>query len=394
MNPKKICVVTGTRAEYGLLYQTLRELQAHPNAELQLVVCAAHLSEQFGMTVQQIETDGFEISARVETLNPLDDQDPQKQVALSVARGIGSFAEAFRRLQPDVILLLGDRYEIFAAAQTALFLHYPLAHIHGGEVTSGAIDDALRHAITKMAHLHFVAAEPYRKRVIQLGELPERVFNVGAPGLDLISRIDYRNRQQLSNDLQLDLGDEKTPIFLVTYHPVTWGESSGIEAVHNLFAALEAFPQARIIWTGSNADAQGAQLQTLINDWASATDLHVKTVSSLGSQRYLSLMKVATLVLGNSSSGIIEAPAMGTATVNIGSRQDGRLKAPSVIDCSESPKAITEAITLAMGDAHQAVSKTRPSLYGQGDSAHLIVETLLSADLKKLTNKPFYDLVE
>ncbi|WP_319381921.1 UDP-N-acetylglucosamine 2-epimerase, partial [Thiomicrorhabdus sp.] len=198
-------------------------------------------------------------------------------------------------------------------AQTALFLHYPLAHIHGGEVTSGAIDDALRHMITKMSHLHFVAAEPYRKRVIQLGELPERVFNVGAPGLDLISRINYLDRQQLSDDLQLDFSDEQTPIFLVTYHPVTWGETSGINAVKNLFAALEAFPQAIIVWTGSNADAEGAQLQDLIANWAATTDLQVKTVSSLGSQRYLSLMKISTLVLGNSSSGIIEAPAIGTA---------------------------------------------------------------------------------
>lgn len=383
---KKVCVVTGTRAEYGLLSRIMKQIGLHPALTLQVVACAAHLSEKHGMTIHQILADGFSVDARVPMLAVGDDE---HAVALSVGQGVIGFADVFRDLKPELLLILGDRYEILAAAQTALLMNIPIAHIHGGEVTEGAVDEAIRHAITKMATLHFAAAEPYRQRMIQMGEQPDRVFNVGAPGLDVIHHTTLMDKETLQADLDFTWNG---PLFLVTYHPVTWGEAAGIEAVHQLFAAIEAFPQAAIIWTAPNADAQGEALHQEIKHWSQNTTAKVKLVTSLGSLRYLSVMQQASLVLGNSSSGIIEAPAMGVATVNIGSRQQGRLRAPSIIDCGESREEIIAAIQQATSEAHQALSQTKPSVYGQGESAELIVEQLAKTDFSALKNKPFYDL--
>ena len=383
---KKVCVVTGTRAEYGLLSNLLKEINQHASLTLQLIVCAAHLSPKHGMTIEQILADGFSIDAKVEMLG---ESDSDMAIAQSVAKGIIGFSTAFDQLSPDIVLVLGDRYEILAASETALLMKIPLGHIHGGEVTEGAMDDAIRHAITKMATLHFVAAEAYRTRVIQMGEQPQSVFNVGAPGLDLIQSINYLSKNQLEFDLQIKLN---TPIFLVTYHPVTWGSDSGLGALKNLFKALERFPQATVIWTSANADATGNELNRLIQDWCQETYLSTKFVSSLGSQRYLSLMKLADIVIGNSSSGIIEAPALGVPTVNIGKRQKGRLRSPSVIDCDESEEQIQLAIVQAMSKPFKAIIKASKPAYGKGRAASKIIKILKSYDFNRDISKPFYDL--
>lgn len=383
---RKICVVTGTRAEYGLLSRLMSEIQHSEILQLQVIACAAHLSPKHGMTINQIIADGFQVDARVEML---EEGDSEAAMVKSVAKGLVGFADALQQLKPDVVVMLGDRYEMLAAAQAALLMNIPIAHIHGGELTFGAVDESIRHAITKMASLHFTAAEPYRQRVIQMGEQPDRVFNVGAPGLDLIHHLTLLTRQQLEVDLNMSLN---SPLFLITYHPVTWGTAAGIEALQNLFSALADFPQATLIWTAPNADAQGEAMHQIIKQWVQTSSLNVQLFASLGSLRYLSVMALADVVIGNSSSGIIEAPALGTATVNIGSRQDGRLRAPSIIDCTESYAAIQQAINVAMTEGFQMSAAKKVSVYGAGNSAQMMTQVLANIELDRLNTKEFYDL--
>ena len=384
---RKICVVTGTRAEYGLLTNVMKEIQNHPALQLQVVACAAHLSEKHGMTVNQIITDGFSVDARIEMLD--ENADSRLSVAKAVAKGVAGFADVFERLQPDCVLVLGDRYEILAAAETALLLNIPLAHIHGGEVTEGAVDEAIRHAITKMASLHFTAAEAYQNRVIQMGEQPDCVFNVGAPGLDVIQTMPMLSQTELEQTLNLKLN---RPVCLVTYHPVTWSNGLGLSALNALFAALDNLQDATVIWTGANADEQGQQINTAVQAWMQTSTLSTKFVTSLGSQRYLSLMALADIVIGNSSSGIIEAPAMGVPTVNIGTRQQGRLRSPSVIDCEESQLAIEAALKQALSAKFKQLAQQKLSVYGHGQTAQLIAEKLATFPFESRTGKVFYDL--
>lgn len=383
---RKICVVTGTRAEYGLLSRLMSEIHDSEILQLQVIACAAHLSPKHGMTVNQIMADGFQVDARVEML---EEGDSEAMMIKSVAKGLVGFADALQQLKPDVVVMLGDRYEMLAAAQAALLMNIPIAHIHGGELTFGAVDESIRHVITKMASLHFTAAEPYRQRVIQMGEQPDRVFNVGAPGLDLIHHLKLLTRAQLAADLNMPLN---SPLYLITYHPVTWGTAAGIEALQNLFSALADFPQATLVWTAPNADAQGEAMHQMIKKWVQTSSLNVQLFTSLGSLRYLSVMALADVVIGNSSSGIIEAPALGTATVNIGSRQDGRLRAPSIIDCAESYTAIQQAINVAMTEGFQMSAAKKVSVYGAGNSAQMMTQVLANIELDRLNTKEFYDL--
>lgn len=385
---QKIAVVTATRAEYGLLSRLISLLEQQPDFDCQLLVTGAHLSPEHGMTVNEIKANGLCIAAEIPILQN-GQTDDDLDIAVATSRALEGFAKVFNRLQPEAVIVLGDRYELLGICSAALLLHIPIVHLHGGEITEGAMDEAIRHAVTKMAALHFVAAEPYRQRVIQMGESPQRVFNVGSPGLDNIQKTTLFDKVKLESDLNFSM---KGPLFLITYHPVTWGDQKGIDAVEQLFSALETFPQASIIWTAPNADAGGHSLYRLIEEWAKKTRLRVKLVNSLGLQKYLSVMKLADVVIGNSSSGIIEAPAMGTATVNIGSRQSGRLKAQSIIDCEESESAIEEAIQKTLRPEFQALCQTRPSLYGKGDTANAIVEILLATNFHSLNKKPFYDI--
>jgi UDP-N-acetylglucosamine 2-epimerase (non-hydrolysing)/GDP/UDP-N,N'-diacetylbacillosamine 2-epimerase (hydrolysing) len=339
---RTICVLTGSRAEYGLLYWLMREIDQDPDLALQIVATGAHLSPEFSLSYRAIEADGFAIDEKVEILLS---SDTATGMAKSLGLGMIGLADAFRRLNPDLLVLLGDRYEILAAAQTALFARIPVAHISGGESTEGAIDEAIRHAITKLSHWHFVAAETYRRRVIQLGEDPCRVFNYGDPGLDNIRRLPLLDQQELEQRIAFRLGGQS---FLITYHPVTNDPDSAIAGCAELLAALDCYPQARLIITGANADAGGRAICSLLTAYAGLNEDRAMFSPSLGQVCYLSAMKHCRLVIGNSSSGIIEAPAMKTATVNIGDRQQGRLKAASIIDCGASRNEIAAAIGRAL----------------------------------------------
>ena len=378
MVKKKIAVVTATRAEYGLLSHLIQLLHQHPAIDLQLLVTGAHLVPEQGMTVEAIRQSNVPITAEIPIL------DEYQSMAEITAQATAKFSQAFVQLQPDCVVVLGDRYEILGVATAALLNQVPIAHLHGGEVTTGAVDDAIRHAITKMASLHFVAADPYRQRVIQMGEQPDCVWNVGAMGLDVIQQIDFLSRAALEADLGVKLN---TPLFLITYHPETWTGQSVETALDTLFKALSAYPEASIVWTAANLDAEGEKINQMVQqrlrDWENG-----RFVASLGSQRYLSLMKLADAVVGNSSSGIIEAPALHTPTVNIGQRQAGRLMAKSVFQADAKVKSIQQALENAL-NFH---SDKTESLYGQGQSAKQIVEVLLQQDFQLLLPKQFNDL--
>lgn len=381
---RKICVVTGTRAEYGLLYWLMKEIQADGDLQLQLVVTGMHLSPEFGLTYKIIEQDGFVIDAKVEMLLS---SDTPVGVAKSLGLGVIGFADVLERLQPDQLVVLGDRYEILAAVQAALAARIPVAHIHGGETTEGAIDESIRHAITKMSHVHFVAAEPYRARVIQLGEQPDRVFNVGAPGLDNIRRLQLLDRERLEEAIGFKLG---TLNFLVTYHPATLGAISPRNAMQELLKALDQFSGARIIFTKPNSDADGRIIGQLIDEYAQSHQGRVIVFTSMGQVRYLSAMQHVDAVIGNSSSGIIEAPAFNVPTVNIGERQAGRLRSDSVIDCFESAESIASAICQAISPSFIESIRSMVPMYGSGNASVEIKNYLKSIRLG--TIKRFYDL--
>ena len=386
MSNRKICVVTGTRAEYGLLFWLLKEIEADADLDLQLAVTGTHLSEKFGETVSVIEDDGFRVDARIDL--DLGDDTPVG-VARSLGLGVIGFGEAFDALKPDIIVVLGDRYEILAAAQAAMLARIPIAHIHGGEATEGLIDEAIRHAVSKMAHLHFVAAETYRNRVIQLGENPDRVFTVGATGLDNIVHLDLPSRSDLEKDIGLDLGGK---YFLLTYHPVTLSNDDPGDAINELLTALDRFPDHPVIITGVNADPGRGRIAHLLSEYAKQWDGRVSLHSSLGQRRYLGAMKHAAAVIGNSSSGILEAPAMKVPTVNLGDRQRGRIRTPSIIDCAEQADAISEAIQRALSEAFLDTVKTAVCPYGEGGASERIKSHLKTAELNGLLMKRFHDI--
>ena len=382
---RKVCVVTGTRAEYGLLRPLLEEIRDDARLELQLAVTGAHLVPEFGDTVAQIEADGFEPSVRIDMLLA---SNTTVGVSKSLGLAVMGFADAYERLRPDLVVLLGDRYEILAAAQAAMIARIPLGHIHGGETSEGAIDEAMRHAITKMSHLHFVAAEPYRRRVIQLGEQPNRVWTVGALGLDHVRRLRLLTRTELGRQIGFDC---TRPFALATFHPATLEAESPVAQLDHLFRALDE-SDLRVLFTKANADVGGTRINAALERYAAERPDRVGLVASLGQLRYLSAMRHAEIVLGNSSSGIIEAPAVGTPTVNVGSRQQGRLRSPSIIDCAPTVAAITRAIRRARSAAFGARAAKRRSPFGDGRAARRIARVLRSVPLDRLLVKTFHDL--
>ena len=382
---KKICVVTGTRAEYGILYWLLRRLQASGATQLHIVATGMHLSPEFGLTYRTIEENGFVIDEKVEMLLS---GDTSASVSKSMGLAMISFPDAYERLRPDWVVILGDRYEIFAAATAAYMMKIPIAHIGGGETTEGAVDEAIRHAISKMANLHFVSTETYRRRVIQLGESPERVFNTGALGLDHLKRTALLSRRELEAALDFQLGETN---FIVTYHPATLGEDAD-EGFIALLNALRRFPQARVVFTYPNSDAGGRGIIEAIDAFAEACASRCKAFTSLGQQRYLSALQHFDVVIGNSSSAIIEAPSFGIPAVNIGERQRGRVRAASVIDCAANEAAIAAAIEQALSADFRALAKNADNPYeGSGDAAGMICEILSSAE-SPATGKKFYDI--
>lgn len=383
---RKIAVVTGTRADYGLLYPLLVELQQAKDFELQLVVSCMHWAKEFGETFQQIEEDGFTIDSKVDMLMSNDN-------AVGITKSVGlatiNFADEFSRLDPDLIIVLGDRFEILAATQAAYMARIPVAHIHGGEISAGALDDGFRHVITKMSHLHFVAAEAYRKRVVQMGETPDRVFNVGAIGLDNLEILDLVDREQWQEDCDFQLGELN---FLVTYHPATIEPARTRDCVANLLQALDEFPHAKILFTKSNADETGRLIGELLDYHGRYHPDNCKISTNLGSKYYLSALQHFDVVIGNSSSGLIEAPYFNKPTVNIGPRQNGRLKASSVIDCDDSVEGITQAVFKALSPDFQTSLSQVSSPYGRGNSAKKIIDILRQHNFKDLFRKRFYDL--
>jgi UDP-N-acetyl-D-glucosamine 2-epimerase, UDP-hydrolysing len=385
MRKRKICVVTGSRAEYGLLYWLMREIDEDPELELQIIATGSHLSPEYGFSYKKIEEEGFIINEKLEILLS---SDTAAGMAKSLGLGVIGFADILQRLEPHILVLLGDRYEILAAAQSAMINRIPLAHIAGGETTEGAMDEAIRHSITKMSHLHFTATDLYRKRVIQLGEDPVRVFNCGSTGLDNIKRLTLLGRQELEDQLVFKLGEM---YFLITYHPVTL-ENSMDDDVRELLAALNDYPGARIIITESNADRGGRAINSVLEKYAQENRDRVLFCQSLGQTRYLSALKHCSLVIGNSSSGIIEAPALKKATVNIGSRQQGRIKAGSIVDCKPNRQDIAAAIKLALSAAFQEKLAEVRSLYGSCDASSKIKDELKNAKLADILLKRFYDI--
>ncbi len=385
---RKICVVTGSRADYGHLYPVMRAIAATPDLTLQTVVCGQHLDSRFGDTWKVLVADGFKIDEKVDLCLA---EDTSLAVAEATGRAVSGLAQAFARLKPDVVLVLGDRFEIFAAGTAATLLRIPLAHIHGGEVTEAAMDDSLRHGLTKMAALHFVAAEPYAARVRQMGEDPAHVFMTGAPGLDHLDTQAFMTREQLAEDLEMNISE---PFFVVTYHPVTLEGDYGAAAMTHLAAALNTFQDAAIVFTGVNSDPGHDAIQKILAAFCAKAPNKRKLAQSLGQRRYLSAVKEADAVIGNSSSGLIEAPALFTPTVNISDRQKGRLRSASVIDCGEDTEEITAAIHQVLDPAFRAFVAGQTPAYGHsGTAAAQITDVLKSVDLARLSVKRFHDII-
>lgn len=382
---RKVCVVTGTRAEYGLLRWVIQGVQDAPDLQLQLLVTGTHLSPEFGLTYREIEADGLHIDERVEMLVSAD---TASSTAKSMGLGLIGFGDAFARLHPDILVLLGDRFEVLAAASAALVAGIPVAHLHGGETTEGAFDESIRHAVTKMSHLHFVAAEAYRRRVIQLGEQPERVHLVGGLGIDAILRTPLMDRAALEASLGVGLGERH---LLITFHPVTLEGQSSATQMAELLAALGTLNDTRLVFTLPNADTGSRELRQMVDSFV-ASHPNAVAFASLGHLRYLSCLKLAAGVVGNSSSGLIEAPSLGVGTVNIGNRQQGRLKADSVIDCLPERRAILDAIQqLGAPGFRQRLDRT-VNPYGQGGASEKIVQTLRSTRLEGIVKKSFHNL--
>ncbi len=383
---RTITVVTGSRAEYGLLTPLLKAIDAHDSLELQLLVTGMHLSPRHGNTIDQILTDGIAITA---TVNMDLEDDSALGIAEAMANGISGFCHNFQIHRPDILVVLGDRYEIFTAVQAAMICNIPIAHIHGGEASEGAMDEAIRHSITKMAQLHFTATESYRQRVIQLGEQPGHVFNVGALAVDNIRKLPLLDKTTLEADLGFRFGNQN---FLVTYHPLTLDETASRAGITHLLEALDEFPDAHTIFTRANADSGGAEINAMIDRYVDKNPQRCIAFDAMGSLRYLSAMRLCDAVVGNSSSGIIEAPIMKTATVNIGDRQKGRLRVNSIIDVSTDAPAIVNGIAQALSnDFKQQLSDT-PCIYGDGDTAGQIVDLLARFPLDGILMKRFYDL--
>lgn len=382
---RSICVVTGTRAEYGLLRWVMEGIREIPGLNLQIIVTGMHLSPEFGLTYREIEKDGFHIDRKVEMLLS---SDTPTGLAKSMGLGLIGFGEALQQLQPDLMLVLGDRFEIFSAAAAAMVARIPVAHVHGGEATEGAFDEAIRHSITKMSHLHFVAAEEYRRRVIQLGEHPDRVFLVGGLGIDNIKRLKLLDRAELEVALDFKLGPKN---LLITFHPVTLENATAADQMAELLAAMERLTDTQLIFTMPNADTDGRVLIEMIEQFV-VKHSNARAYTSLGQLRYLSCIQHVDGVVGNSSSGLIEAPSFKKGTINIGDRQRGRLKAASVIDCDPNRVSIAAGLgKLYSVDFQQTLPHIR-NPYGEGGASERVVSILKTHVSKDMLKKRFFDM--
>ena len=384
---RRLCVVTATRAEYGILKTLIQVLDGMPTVDLQLIVTGSHLDERFGNTREFIDEDGVKIAAEV----PLPLGDDVTDTGRAAGHCVTGMVEALSALRPHLMVVVGDRYEIMATVVAATLCNVPVAHIHGGELTAGAIDDAFRHAITKMSHLHFTAAEAYRRRVIQMGENAACTFNFGAPGLDTINRVAEKDLAWLSARVGTTMTED---FFLVTYHPTTRNPKEDAIAPEAMMTALDAFPDYQVLITGVNADPGFGRIKSALEAFAARRPERVIVRQSLGQDGYVTAMRLCRAVIGNSSSGIIEAPFVGVPTVNIGSRQDGRERAPSVIDCPPDAAEIEKAVGRALEPAFRTNVKRGQHLFGDGNAAPRIAEILATFPLQGLATKPFYDMAD
>lgn len=385
---KRIGIMTGTRAEYGLLKSLMQEINKDNDLELYLIVSGMHLSPEFGMTYQEIEEDGFQINAKVEMLLS---SDSPAGISKSIGLGVIGFADEFQRADLDMLILLGDRYEALSAAISAMVMRIPIAHLHGGELTEGAIDEGIRHSITKMSYLHFTSTEQYRNRVIQLGENPDRVFYVGALGVENIKKINLMTKEELEKSIHFEI-DENTVV--VTYHPVTLENNTVEEQFLNLLKVLDRNPKIRMIFTKANADTNGRIVNELIDKYAAQNSERACAFMSLGQKRYLSALKYCRIVIGNSSSGIIEAPSFGKPIINIGDRQKGRICADSVINCGYTQQEIQQAMETALTEEFENKARNCRNPYEKENTAANIISVIKDYLLNDKINlkKRFYDL--
>ena len=384
---RKICVVTATRAEYGHLFSLIQKIKNDRDLLLQLIVTGSHLSYEFGFTASQIEEDGFTISKKIEMLLSSD-----TPVGISKSMGLSliSFAEAFEELKPDIVVVIGDRYELLPIVNAACVALIPVAHISGGEITEGVLDDSIRHAVTKLSHIHFTAIEEYRKRVIQLGECPSRVFNVGEIGLDNFSKVSLLSKDEFEKSINVKL---KKHNFLITYHPVTTQNLvDNISAFSKILEALNSADYTLLIFTKSNADSGGRIINKMIDEYVKQHNDKAISFISLGYQRYLSALQYVDAVVGNSSSGIVEAASFQIGTINIGDRQKGRIQSENVINCKPEIEAIEDALEILFSEDFRKKLKTVKNYYGDGKSSDRVVDILKNIELNEITVKKFHEI--
>jgi len=385
MSKRKICVVTGTRAEYGLLYWLMKEIEEDKDLELQLIVTGMHLSPEFGLTYKTIEKD-FKIDKKIEMLLSSD-----TSIGISKSMGLAqiSFAEAYKELQPDMLVVLGDRYEIFSAVSAAMIARIPIAHLHGGETTEGAFDESIRHSITKMSHIHFTATDEYENRVIQLGEQPDRVFNVGGLGIENIKRLKLLSKEEFEKSIDFKLNKKN---ILVTFHPVTLEKATASAQFQELLNAIDRLKDTNIIFTKANSDTDGRVINSMIDDYVSRNSDKSVGFTSLGQLRYLSALQYVDAMVGNSSSGLAEAPSFQIGTINIGDRQKGRIMADSVLNCKSDKESISNAFEELYADKFKETLKLSVNPYGDGCASLKIIEELKKIDLKNIIKKSFFDI--
>jgi GDP/UDP-N,N'-diacetylbacillosamine 2-epimerase (hydrolysing) len=383
---RKICVVTGTRAEFGLMYWLIKAINEDNNLELQLVVTGMHLSPEFGLTYKQIEEAGFPICRKVEILLSSD-----SPIGISKSLGLAqiSFGETFDQLKPDIVLILGDRFEMFSVASAAMIARIPIAHLHGGEATEGLIDESIRHSITKMSHLHFTATQEYANRVIQLGENPDYVFNVGSCGMDNIFQLKLLSKNEFEESIGFKLGKKN---IIVTFHPVTLEFNTALNQFNELLNAIQSIQDLHVIFTKPNADTEGRGLIDLIDKFVLNNPERYCSFVSLGQLKYLSALQYVDAVVGNSSSGFTEAPSFKIATINIGDRQRGRAKSESIIDCNPEKESIIKAFEIIYSEEFKNKLKHVKNVYGEGGASLKIKEHLKNVDLSNILKKKFFDL--
>jgi len=383
---RKICVVTGTRAEYGLLFPLIKEIDRTPELELQVIVTGMHLSPEFGLTYKQIEEDGIVIDRKVEMLLS---SDSPNGISKSISLAISGFTDAYVEIVPDMVLVLGDRFEIYGAVCAAMVHRIPIAHLHGGETSQGVIDEAIRHAVTKMSHLHFTATDEYRRRVVQLGENPNRVFQVGALGVENIKQIELLDRRTFEKSIDFKLGKKN---LLITFHPVTLDNNTAHQQFSELLAACNSLKDTHLIFTKPNADTGGRIIIRMIDDYVSQHMGTCRAFTSLGQLRYLSALQFIDAVVGNSSSGLIEAPSFKIATINIGDRQQGRVTAESVIHCEPDRELINRSIESVYSESFQNKLQHVQNPYEADMTSKSIVKIIKEYPLKDILKKKFFDL--